>query len=120
MYLSDQFERVCLVHGQVVANLLSQQFPNTAIEAVQIAESGEFLSEHLKKAETPGTYDYAALGPESIEKWDYVILQVRSPFSPISFPLIQCARHLPDYLQQSHIESNHKECIAPNTEQHTW
>ena len=62
-----------------MAHLLSQQFPNTAIDAVQIAEPDELLSEHLSKALTPGTYDYAALGPESTEKWDFVILQVRGP-----------------------------------------
>ena len=64
---------------QMVAHLLSQQLPNTAVEAVQIAEPDELLSEHLTKALTPGTYDYAVLGPNSTEKWDYVILQVWDP-----------------------------------------
>ncbi|CAL8463930.1 g3465 [Coccomyxa elongata] len=63
---------------QVVANLVSQQFPDTALEAVQIAQTGEFLSDHLNKAGTPGTYEYAALSAESVEKWDYVILQEES------------------------------------------
>lgn len=61
---------------QVVANVLSQRFPSTAIEAVQIAEPGELLVEHLGKALTPGTYEYEALGAESEERWDFVILQV--------------------------------------------
>ncbi len=61
---------------QVVAHVLSQQFPDTAIEAVQIAEPDELLSEHLAKALTPGTFDYQALGPASTEHWDFVILQV--------------------------------------------
>ncbi|BDA49030.1 hypothetical protein COCOBI_13-1400 [Coccomyxa sp. Obi] len=63
---------------QVVAHLVSQQFPDTAVEAVQIAQTGEFLSDHLNKARTPGTYEYSALSSESVEKWDYVILQEES------------------------------------------
>lgn len=64
---------------QVVADLVSQHFPDTALEAVQIAQTGEYLSDHLNKAGTPGTYEYSALSSESVEKWDYVILQVRQP-----------------------------------------
>ncbi len=62
--------------------MLSQQFPSTAIKAVQIAEPGELLVEHLGKALTPGTYEYEALGAESEEQWDFVILQVRQLILP--------------------------------------
>lgn len=72
----------------MVAHLLSQQFPNTAVEAVQIAEPDELLSEHLTKALTPVTYDYAALGPNSTEKWDYVILQVWDPTTITTFHIL--------------------------------
>lgn len=63
---------------------MSQQFPDTAVDAVQIAQTGEFLSDHLNK---PGTYEYAALSAESVKKWDYVILQVRESLGPFSMPI---------------------------------
>ena len=62
---------------QVVASLLSDRFPDATIQADQVVWPNFLLSQHLQEAETPGTPQAETFGPNSTNRWDFVLFQVR-------------------------------------------
>jgi hypothetical protein len=57
---------------------MQQQFPQVAVEAVELAEPNELLIGHLARALTPGTDHYDAFGPDSTQHWDHIVFQEES------------------------------------------
>ena len=61
---------------QVVASLLSERFPDATIQADQVVWPNFLLSQHLQRAQTPGTPQAETFGPNSTDHWDFVLFQV--------------------------------------------